>query len=160
MLINRAGRNWRLDCVPSATTPLSPHHDPGADPSARGPCVHLPPSSPLCISHSDWFSSFNLSYLEHPMFTSTKSSHPFYTLPPSIWIYDPILRTLHLEESVSKAFYYCDHYDHLRRKHLYLVNYVLTVTSWRQGPRPSFASQSKGCSHLVTPMGLERYADS
>lgn len=48
----------------------------------------------------------------------------------------------------------------LRRKYLYLLNCVLTVTFWRQGPHSSFVNQPKAHSQLVSPTDLEKHADS
>lgn len=114
-------------------------------------------------SLSNWFSSFNSPYLGHPMFTYTTSSHPLYLLPLSIWFHVLILRMLLSASGGINCLNFTAVViitTTLRRKDLYLVNWVLTVTFWRQGPHLSFVSQPKVHSQSVSLTDLEKHADS
>lgn len=122
-------------------------------------CVRLVPIPPSCTTCSNWFSSFNLPYLRHPMFTFTYSSHPSYTIPPSLWLCAYPQNPFFFWHTKN---WLAQHYTAtvisttvIRRKYLCLVNCVfLTMTILGQNLHLPFISQSKRHSQSVSPIGL------
>lgn len=165
-IISRAHRNWKLGHTPSVLLPLDSHNDPCSWPFfSVMQCVCLLPIPSLPTPHI--YLTLTLSFLIQlvsPGISNvhTNSSHPLHLLFPSIWFHILILRTLLL------TFGGIDYLNvtgvgiittTLRRKDLSLVNWVLTITFWRQGPHPPFVKPTVH-SQSVSPADLEKLADS